>query len=786
MAEHTETNRPDRGQQCECQADPLAGLAEAIPVPVVLLTPEMHVRYANTALLQALGAESKHDLRETLPSQWLMRPQDDWPRIQALLREAVQSGNAPEPVRLSLQSADGAEIPAMVHARLLPELAGSSHDVLAVTFDTADRSADVESTIGNDPNGHAEQLRRSEERLKIIFEYAPDGYYLSDLRGNFVDGNRAAEQIVGYHREELIGKSFMKLNLLPKRQLPKAAKTLIKNRAGKPTGPEEFILNRKDGSQVTVEISTYPVEIQGETLVLGIARDLTERKRARRELKDSEARYRDLHEFSRDGCAATDLGGRIVESNTAFREMLGYSRGELKRLTYEDLTVSKWHASEAKIISNQVLTRGYSDLFEKELIRKDGTAVPVELRIYSRTDADGKPAGMWAIIRDVTERHRAEEQLRRAEEQFKVMTDSAQDAIMMMDPEGHVTFYNKTAQRMFEWTAAEAVGKDMHALLAPQRYHGAFHKGFAHFRHTGQGAAIGKTLELTALRKDGTEFPIEISLAGVELDDQWHAIGIVRDISERKKAERKLESLNHELHVAVDELERSNRELSDFAHITAHDLKAPLRGIDTLASWLSEDYAQQLDEQGQENLRLMRERIDRMVGLINGILTYSKIGRSDESVEVLDTRGVVEDVVDHIAPPDHIEVRIEGAFPHITAERTRLMQVFQNLIGNAIKYIDKPQGLVRVSARTRDDAWEFCIADNGPGIEAKHFDRIFQMFQTLSSSDRCDSTGLGLAVVKKIVGLYGGRVWLESELGQGSAFHFALPRTEEAAVGDPH
>jgi PAS domain S-box-containing protein len=349
----------------------------------------------------------------------------------------------------------------------------------------------------------------------------------------------------------------------------------------------------------------------------------------------------------------------------------------------------------------------------------------------------------------------------------------------MLDEEGKFAWWNEHLEEVTEYS-----GDEFRSLRATSLFEGDDVERIAQAMQEAFREGE-RTTEAELVSKSGRKTPYVFTGLRVRRDGKPYLIGLGIDVTERREAQVAMEKLNKDLHVAVDELERSNRELSDFAHITAHDLKAPLRGIDMLASWLSEDYGQQLDEQGQENLRLMRERVDRMVDLINGILTYSKIGRSDESVEVLDTRALVEGVVENIAPPDHIEVRIEGAFPHITAQRTRLMQVFQNLIGNAIKYIDKPQGLVRISACTRDDAWEFFVADNGPGIEAKHFDRIFQMFQTLSPSDRCDSTGLGLAMVKKIVQLYGGRVWLESELGQGSAFYFALPKTEEAAVGDP-
>ncbi|UCD50351.1 MAG: PAS domain S-box protein [Phycisphaerales bacterium] len=775
----TGRTQPARGiadRAGQSPADLLSGFADAVAMPVVLLTANARIRHANAAFIQTLDIAAEHYLHKKFPHRWLMHPQKALAQLREMLHRAVQIGANPEPAYLSLRSSTGSEIPTEAHVRPLPNLGQGSDGLIVVTFrntgqlETPPSAGQAEGDGGG--NSLRNKLKRSEERFRLLFEYAPDGYYLCDLNGRFVDGNRAAENIVGYPREELIGKSFLKLNLLPKSQLTRAARALLQNAAGEPTGPDEFTLHRKDGSQVTVEIHTYPVRIQGQLLVLGIARDITERKRV-------------------------------------------------------------------------------------------------------------------------------EEQLRRSEERFSVMADSAQDAIMMMDAQGRVTFYNKTAQTMFGWTAPEVLGKDLHSLVMPERYRDTYLRGLAHFRHTGQGSAVGKILELTALRKDGTEFPIEISLAGVELNDEWHAIGIIRDITERqqaqeailkekafcdsvinsmpgvfymldedgqhvrwnknlervtgyssdeiahihpvdlfegpdrqhiteamatvfakgqataeadlvsksgrktpyfltgvrverdgklyliglgiditerRKAQAILEKLNADLEASIQELDRSNRELRDFAHITAHDLKAPLRGIATMADWLDQDCGEQIGPEGRENLHLLRSRVDRMGHLINGILRYSEIGHRDQAVEIVDAHALVQEVIEQIAPPNHIEIQIEGTLPSVEAERTRLTQVFQNLIGNAVMYIDKPQGQVRISARDDGEFWEFRVTDNGPGIEPQHFGRIFEMFQTLSSSDHSESTGLGLATVKKIVDLYGGRVWIESEIGHGSTFIFTLPK----------
>jgi signal transduction histidine kinase len=245
--------------------------------------------------------------------------------------------------------------------------------------------------------------------------------------------------------------------------------------------------------------------------------------------------------------------------------------------------------------------------------------------------------------------------------------------------------------------------------------------------------------------------------------------GMVRDITERRQAEERHNAL-------LQEISSANEELTNFAYVVSHDLKAPLRAIGSLADWLSTDYADKFDEEGKEHMRLLINRVRRMDGLIDGILQYSRVGRVKEAVVTVDLNRVVADVIDLLAPPKNIAVTVAERLPTVVAERTRIQQVFQNLISNAIKYMDKPQGEIHVSCIDDADQWRFCVADNGPGIEQRHFEKIFQLFQTLSPRDKVESTGVGLALVRKIVEMYRGRVWVESTVGQGSRFWFSLPK----------
>jgi len=261
-------------------------------------------------------------------------------------------------------------------------------------------------------------------------------------------------------------------------------------------------------------------------------------------------------------------------------------------------------------------------------------------------------------------------------------------------------------------------------------------------------------------------------------DGTTSKLTIFRDITERKQweAERaREERLRLQL---LDELERSNSELKDFAYIVSHDLKAPLRAIASLAQWLAADYGDKLDEDGREQLELLENRTRRMHNLIEGILTYSRIGRSKEEKDEVDLNTLVSEVIATIDPPEDIAIEVVGELPTIPFERTRMEQIFQNLLRNAVKYMDKPEGRITISCTDDDDDsnWRFSVADNGPGIDEKYYKKIFQIFQTLKPRDEVESTGVGLTIVRKIVRMHGGEITVESKLGEGSTFHFTIPK----------
>ena len=257
---------------------------------------------------------------------------------------------------------------------------------------------------------------------------------------------------------------------------------------------------------------------------------------------------------------------------------------------------------------------------------------------------------------------------------------------------------------------------------------------------------------------------------------------VVYDITAKKelvalrKAEEELAKLNNDLDAAVRELSQANEELQEFAHITAHDLKTPLRAIGTLADWLSTDYADKFDEQGKEKVRLLVTRAVQMSALIDDILRYSRVGHDITKTQRVDLNTLLSEVIAGVDPPENIEITVENELPVLMCERTQILQVFQNLLSNAVKYMDKPRGQIKIGCVERDSFWKFSVTDNGSGIDKRHYERIFKLFQTLSPCDGVENTGIGLSIVKKIVEINGGSVCVKSEVGKGSTFVFTLPK----------
>jgi signal transduction histidine kinase len=278
----------------------------------------------------------------------------------------------------------------------------------------------------------------------------------------------------------------------------------------------------------------------------------------------------------------------------------------------------------------------------------------------------------------------------------------------------------------------------------------------------------------TELRKhrDNLEDLVKTRTAELEKTNKL----LQQEIMQRTKAEKNLENLNADLESTVAQLSQSNKQLGDFAHITAHDLKTPLRGIGMLAQWLAKDYHDNFDDNGRRQIDLLVRRVERMDNLIDVMLQYSTIARNRQNERRLDLPLLLKSVLNEIQPPQNIKITINRDLPAIICDEKHIAQVFYNLLSNAVRFMDKPEGRVTIDFEDEKYFWKFSIADNGPGIEPQHFERIFRLFQKLGDGDQSENIGAGLTITKKIVELYDGKIWLTSQPGQGSTFFFTLPK----------
>jgi PAS domain S-box-containing protein len=339
------------------------------------------------------------------------------------------------------------------------------------------------------------------------------------------------------------------------------------------------------------------------------------------------------------------------------------------------------------------------------------------------------------------------------------------EGLLVVDSQNSIEMVNSAALSLLGYTSSkEVIGKHVREIYA---FPDALENLLA-LQRTGE---IINNWENTFIRSDGSTFSGAYSMRVVDDENQLRQITMIlfRDITAEKKAAEVIRE-------HTKNLERSNKELDQFAYIVSHDLKAPLRAISNLSVWLEEDLGPSLSEENKSNLVMLRGRVLRMESLINGILEYSRVGRTEMKSETIDVFKLINEVIELLAPPLHFKIEVSQNMPILEAPRVMLLQVFSNLIGNAIKYNDKPEALINISAVERDDCFEFTVEDNGPGIAAEYHEKIFMIFQTLHSRDRFESTGIGLTIVKRILKARGGKVWVESESGKGSRFIFNWPK----------
>ncbi|WP_437692997.1 PAS domain-containing protein [Sorangium sp. So ce176] len=424
-------------------------------------------------------------------------------------------------------------------------------------------------------------------------------------------------------------------------------------------------------------------------------------------------------------------------------------------------------------------------------------ALPIGLRACWSTpivSSRGEVLGTWAVYRSTSgsptaadeevvrvatrlaaiaiERARAERALQEKEERLRAALDASATGTFRWDPATSALDWDENLDRLF----GLPVGKTARHI-----------EQFTSLVHPDDRERVLAALDRCV--REGADFDLEFRVVWPDGSVHWlldrgrmlrdaegrllYMTGACTDVTVRMNAEVALRQRADELARITEALQRTNHELDQFAYITSHDLKAPLRAIGNLSQWIEDDVGDHLTDESRRNLELLRNRVQRMDALIDAILAYSRIGRVRVPTEVVAVVPLIEEVVDLLSPPEGFRVEVDGPLPSIVAERALLQQVFMNLVGNAIKHHhDKPSGRVVISCADAGSHWRFTVADNGPGIAPRYHEKVFVIFQTLEARARSGGTGIGLSLVKKIVESSGGAVTLDSDVGRGAAFTF--------------
>lgn len=372
---------------------------------------------------------------------------------------------------------------------------------------------------------------------------------------------------------------------------------------------------------------------------------------------------------------------------------------------------------------------------------------------------------------EIERRKQAQKSLREERDFSESLVASLPGVFYVIDEQGRMVKHNRALEDTVGYSSGEVIGmsaasffKGAERALVTERVQEVFAKGHS-------------SVEAGLISKAGQATPHYFTGVRAHIGDADYLVGVGIDITDRRLAEQKQGHL-------IDELQKANSQLEDFAHVVSHDLKAPLRGVKILADWLLADFADKLGDDGRRQLELLVGRVNRMRDLIDGILKCARVAHNQMDSARIDLNEIVPRIIDMIGVPENITINLVHPLPVVEGVETHLAQVFQNLLSNAVKYMDKENGLVEIDCTDDSDRWRFSVRDNGPGIESQHFDRIFRLFQTLTARDEFESTGVGLTLVKKIVELHNGSVWVESELGQGSTFFFTFPKCEPTSWAD--
>jgi len=504
-------------------------------------------------------------------------------------------------------------------------------------------------------------------------------------------------------------------------------------------------------------------------VVLGwmVQRDHHTSGRAEAAFLESEERFRRLVEGVRDYAIFTlDPGGKVVSWNAGAERIKGYKAAEIIGQSFSRFYLQKdidQHKPEEEL--QLAATNGRSEI-EHWRVRKDGSRFWANVVLTAARDSSGSLLGFSEVSRDLSES-------KESGAKYRGLLEAAPDAMVVVNQDGEIVLLNVQAEKQFGYHRDELVGQKVKNII-PE---GFAERLIADGTRTAADALaqqIGTGIELRGRRKDGSDFPIEIMLSPLESAEGILVTAAIRDISERKKSEERLVK-------TVGELKRSNDELQQFASVASHDLQEPLRMVASYTQLLAKRYKGRLDSDADEFIAYAVDGCNRMQGLIQDLLAYSRAGTNGKTLREISSENALKAAITNLQATmqESGAVVTHDSLPAIITDDTQLAQVFQNLVGNAIKYRSAEVPRVHVSAKKNGgNEWIFSVRDNGLGIDSQYFERIFILFQRLHGQKEFEGSGIGLAICKKILERQGGRIWVESQTGKGSTFYFALPERD--------
>lgn len=655
-----------------------------------------------------------------------------------------------------------------------------------------------------------EELKRSETRFRQLFEESAEAILLIE-GSRFVDCNRAALEMLRLESVEEI-QDVPPEALSPEyqpdgRRSEEKAAALIALAYERGSHLFEWEHVRSNGEHFLVEVLLTPIRNTDRRLLHVVWRDITSRKRA----EEAATRLADIVASANDAIWSQSLNGVVTSWNAGAARLLSYSAEEIIGQSVQVLLPNPAEG-DVPDFSDELSSRAGVSQLEVQLLKKDGSLAEVSLTLSPLRDHADRAIGMSAIARDISEQKRMERLLQarlRIQAAANSMTldgllrstlDEIEDLTRSTIGFFHFFDAQEDALSLQMWSTntlenmCTAEGKGSHYPIsragvwadAVRERKPLIHNDYAALPHrrgmpTGH-AMVTRELVVPILRGSKVVAVVGVGNKRADYDEtDIHAAQLLGDTSWEMVERKRLELRRQRL---LDELSRSNTDLEQFAYVASHDLKAPLRAIDSLAVWLEEDLDQVLTESSREHLQLLRQRTERMERLLEDLLTYSRASRVPADIASIDARALVLQAVELVNLPAGFEVGLPNPDFVLLTAVTPLRQVLTNLIANAIKHHDRTSGQVQISLDEAGEMLNFSVADDGPGIPVEFHERVFGMFQTLRPRDEVEGSGIGLALVKRIVTRYGGDVRIESRVPRGIEIRFSWPKVIETYVGD--